>query len=71
MIIALTGSIGSGKGAVAFYLQDKFGFKQVNMLQAFATSLGKSEVDDEVLHAFFDGKSFLTNGDSCECEHSR
>jgi len=55
MIIAISGALGSGKAAIAKYLQDKFGFKIFSMYEAFAlASNGKPEVTDEVLHAFFD-----------------
>lgn len=55
MIIALSGALGSGKAAVAKYLQDKFGFKIFSMYEAFAlATTGKPDVTDEVLHAFFD-----------------
>jgi dephospho-CoA kinase len=47
MIIALLGTLCSGKSTVAFYLQKEFAFTVVNLLEVFAKEMG-IEFNDEV-----------------------
>ena len=62
MIIALTGTLCSGKSTLALYLKLKFGFNIVNLYEVFARELGveesSAEVTSDIIEKFFAGKFF-------------
>ncbi len=60
MIIALTGTLCSGKSTLALYLKLKFGFTICNLYEVFAREVGvegQIEVTSDIIEKFFAGKS--------------